>query len=683
MIEKIKKRFTPLVLALVVLLSYGVLAFQQGYYWDDWAFSWTRSHLGFQGLINQFSVNRPLRAYWEALLTPLAGVSPQAWQLYHLLLRWATSLAVWKLLSTLWAEKKWQNALTALFFAVYPGFTQSPLAVTYQYFWSWLFLFLLSQILMLQALRSPAYRRLKFGVSLLFAGLALFGLEYLFGLELLRFFLLWFALSPRIVERKERLKKALLFYAPYFVLLTIYLFWRIFLYKNTIYVVETASFSWKGLWIQLTRTLPLVSLRAWLRVLSQPFALEDGLSPRLALVMGAVLLSLTGLLASYLKLLVTRGATSSSQKKAWDGEWLFLSIAALISAGIPFYAANFPVKLSFPEDRFTFSFILGVSLLLTWFFSLIRNETQRFTLAALAVALAVTAQIYNSDVYRREWRLQRLFARQLFWRAPQIAPKTLVLSEDTGFFPHNDDEAFGFLLNWAYNPQQTDRELDYDFFYLSARLGGDLPSLQVNQPIFKDHYSAVFHGTTDRILLLLYSPPSCLRIIDPVYDREIPLAPYAVDAPATGTLVLPRNLASAVSLSNPQTLISKKNAEFSPPTWLFGEEPERNWCYFFEKADLARQYGDWEKVAKLGDQAFAFPYAPTDVAEYAPFIEAYARLGRDDDARKLTEIAADKAPILKPMLCSLWTRLAEDGILGDDDALLTEMRSLLRSCPDE
>jgi len=342
---------------------------------------------------------------------------------------------------------------------------------------------------------------------------------------------------------------------------------------------------------------------------------------------------------------------------------------------------NFPVELTFPEDRFTFPFIVGVSMLLAWLFSLIKNEMQRFTLAALLISLAITIHIYNGDIYRSEWRLQRLFAQQLFWRAPDIAPGTLILAEDRGVFPHNDDEAFSFLVNWAYNPEETTTELDYEYFYVSARLGEDLPSLKSGEPIFKDHFAATFEGNTSQTLLLHFSPPSCLRILDPVYDQDVLLAPRGVGDVEMGSLTLPRVLAPALHLSNPRDLISKNNDDFNPPIWLFGEEPERNWCYYFEKADLARQNGDWEKITKLGDKAFSIPYAPADVAEYLPFIEAYARLGRYDNAQELTEIAAEKVPTLKPMLCSLWQRITKDGALGKSNTLLSEMQNVLEYCP--
>ncbi len=666
-------------LGVIAFLAYGLFIFQHGYYWDDWAFSWIRNHLGTAGLIEQFAVNRPVRAHWESALSFL-GYNPANWQIYALLTRWAASLIFLWVLNLLWEKKPSQNALASFFFLLYPGFTQQSLAITYQFFWTLYIFYFLSLALMLSALQKPYYRMPKLIVSLLLTTYTLFGLEYFFGLELTRIIFIWIALTAIYTNPQKRLQKSFLFYIPYLVTLGGYLYWRVFLYKDTIYKAkDQISISIGSIWNQLLDTLPLVSIQAWLKVFSQPFGGESGLSPRLALAMGIIIIAGTLLLASLFKFKSAREAEVSTQKNNRD--WLLLSTALILAAGIPFYAVNFPVRLTFPEDRFTFPFMVGVSMLLAWLFSLIKNKHQRFTLAALLISLAVTTHIYNGDIYRREWRLQRYFAQQLFWRAPDIAPGTLILAEDKGIFPHNDDEAFAFLVNWAYNPEQTQTKLDYEYFYISARLGKELPTLTANEPIFKDHFAATFEGNTNQVLVLHFSPPSCLRILDPIYDADVLLAPRGVEEVATGTLTLPHVLEPALPLSNPRELIAKSNDEFTPPEWLFGTEPERNWCYYFEKADLARQNEDWEKITKLGDKAFAIPYAPADAAEYLPFIEAYARLGRYDDAQELTKIAAEKNPIVRPMLCSLWQRITEDGALGKSYTLLTEMQNELTYCP--
>ena len=677
----LEKYAVLLALSFTAFIAFGFFATQQGYYWDDWAFAWARDHLGAEGLINIFNATRPIRGYWEGVLTLFLGTKPAAWQFYAIFTRLLASLALWQLLTTLFPTRKTQNTLTTFFFLIYPGFIQQPLAVTYHYAWTLLALFFLSLTLMVQAVQNPRLRILKIATSVFLSVFVPLGAEYFFGLELLRILFIWIALTTTFPDLKERLKKTLAFYAPYLIALAGYLYWRFFLYKDTIYSAQDkVSLSISGIWTQLWDAVPLVSIGAWMKVFVQPFSPESGLSLRLALVMGAILLAGTLLLASLFKFKSKRETDDASTRKI-DWEWLLLSSALILAAGIPFYAVNFPVQLTFPEDRFTFPFMMGVSMLLAWLFSLIKNETQRFTLAALLISLAITTHIYNGDIYRREWRLQRLFAQQLFWRAPDIAPGTLILAEDDGVFPHNDDEAFAFLVNWAYNPEQKTNELDYEYFYLSARLGEDLPSLKSGEPIFKDHFAATFEGNTDKALLLHFSPPSCLRILDSVYDADVLVAPRDVENVEMGSLTLPRVLEPALSLSNPRELIAKNNDDLNPPEWLFGAEPEHNWCYYFEKADLARQDEDWEKIAKLGDKAFGIPYAPADAAEYLPFIEAYARLGRYEDAQGLTILAAKRNPALRPMFCALWQRMTKDGVFGKNNSPLHEMQDELIYCP--
>ena len=191
-------------------------------------------------------------------------------------------------------------------------------------------------------------------------------------------------------------------------------------------------------------------------------------------------------------------------------------------------------------------------------------------------------------------------------------------------------------------------------------------AFEKGETVFKEHLLPTFTGNTDQVLVLHFDPPSCLRILDPVYDADVLVAPRDVNNAEAGTLLLPRALVPALHLSDPQNIILKSNDDFAPPEWLFGPEPERTWCYYFEKADLARQTGDWEKVAKLGDKAFGMPLSPADSAEYMPFIEAYARLGRSEDALTLTENALEKNSAVRAMLCGLWARIGQTNEIPDE-----------------
>jgi len=93
---------------------------------------------------------------------------------------------------------------------------------------------------------------------------------------------------------------------------------------------------------------------------------------------------------------------------------------------------------------------------------------------------------------------------------------------------------------------------------------------------------------------------------------------------------------------------------------IFGTEPEHTWCYYFERADLARQYGQWQQVVQLGKQAKQNGYAPENQQEWIPFIEADAHTGQWDTAFQKTEDIYNSNPDLAPRLCNLWQRIQSD-----------------------
>jgi hypothetical protein len=84
---------------------------------------------------------------------------------------------------------------------------------------------------------------------------------------------------------------------------------------------------------------------------------------------------------------------------------------------------------------------------------------------------------------------------------------------------------------------------------------------------------------------------------------------------------------------------------------VFGEEPQRTWCYFYEKAALARQQGDWQEAARLGDQALSAGYRARDFSEWLPFLEGYAYSGRFEEASRLISVVGE-VKYLKSQVCS-------------------------------
>jgi hypothetical protein len=87
-----------------------------------------------------------------------------------------------------------------------------------------------------------------------------------------------------------------------------------------------------------------------------------------------------------------------------------------------------------------------------------------------------------------------------------------------------------------------------------------------------------------------------------------------------------------------------------PESVFFGNEPAHNWCYYYEKASLARQKGDWQEVARLGKEAAALKYQPADLTEWMPFLEAYANTGQTDLVKQ-TASSIQKDPAITFSLC--------------------------------
>ena len=126
---------------------------------------------------------------------------------------------------------------------------------------------------------------------------------------------------------------------------------------------------------------------------------------------------------------------------------------------------------------------------------------------------------------------------------------------------------------------------------------------------------------------------------------------------------------------------SKASPPALPPEAYFGDEPEPDWCFYFEKADLARQQGDWEEVVRLGNQAFQLNTRLYEVnaTELLPYIEGYARIGNWERARELTLGALKLTFRVKRILCDTWNRIErQDGLPLVGQETIDQVQQMLK-----
>lgn len=637
----------PAVLLLATaILAYGLLLPQMGFFWDELPMSWIRYELGPEAMTRYFSTNRPV---WGLLYQATTHFLPQVpiyWEVFGLLWRWLSALLVWAIAVTIWPGRRQFAVVASLCFLLYPGFNQQWTSYLYSHFFIVLCFLLTSFLCTLFSIRYPR-RYWPFTIAgLALSALNLWMMEYFYVLELVRPFLILACLSA-VEEGKpvgSRVRKALILWSPYLLVFLGNILWRTFVFNNQIYQPTLLSAfranpiaAAGNLIATMAEQLYAVSIAAWALVLRFPSMAADG--PRTTAFYTAVVLLTAALVGLWLR--ATRDVDRGSLRIGW---WqVGIGALALVFAGGPFWLTGLDVTIAYPANRFTLPFMLGVSILLAALMGLIPPRI-RLWLAVGLIGLAAGRQALWAESYRHDWMTQKTMFWQMLWRAPGIAPHTTLLLNE-GALPYYADNSLTGALNWIYDPTNRSSAMDYVLFYPTSRLGGTLPSFEPGQPITYDFISEVFTGSTSQVLAFYYQPPGCLRLLDPLYDPENHLISDA------------SLMRDAAKLSSEAWVLPDSTARMPD---IYGPEPTHGWCYYFERADLARQMGDWPQVVTLAGQAFALNDYPNDPVERFVFIEGYAKEGDWGRALELSQTSYKVAKgYVGPLLCRLWDRIGD------------------------
>jgi hypothetical protein len=339
-----------------------------------------------------------------------------------------------------------------------------------------------------------------------------------------------------------------------------------------------------------------------------------------------------------------------------------LGVVMLFLGGPPFWLANIPVTLGFPANRATLSFMLGSSFIFAGLLEYVPSKI-KYAIVVAFIALAGGRQFLWSNDFRRDWTQQKDLFWQMTWRAPGLKKNTIVLiNEELSYYA---DNSLGAALNWIYAPDNHSDVMDYVLFYPTNR---ESLSLKPNTPVDYDFLAGKFKGNTSQAVVFYYAPPRCLRFLDPEIDTENRLSPDD------------SFLRDAALLSSTAPILSEPTAQMPE---VYGSEPVHGWCYYFQKADLARQLRDWKTVTQLGDAAFALKDYPNDPVERFVFIEGYAYTA---NWKKAVELSMDSYQVSKkvvgPLLCKLWDRIAQNTeSTTEQKATLGTLRSKLECSP--
>ncbi len=643
----------PIALFFLGLICFALLIPRIGLYWDDWPSLWFYHIFGSTIFPDVFASDRPVQGWLWVLTTGILGESIEAWQLFGIFSRWLSCLAVWWTLRLIWPQRSIEITWIAFLFMVYPGFSQQLIPMTYSHMFLVLAAVFFSFGTMIWAYRKPEWFWPLISISLLTSILSMFTLEYFVGLELLRPVFLWLTLEEGEANFRKRAATVLKRWLPYLLLMAAFLIWRNLqpTPRANILIFDRLRSDPVAAIIELGRTVLQDifegSVLAWVQV----FNFSKLLVYRRSIILLCAIIVITSSVVTIFYLVKLRSPnelsqeTISTSKTRWGIQAIFLGIYALFIAGWPFWVTDLLIDLRFPWDRFTLAMMFGASVLIAGIISLLTKK--RITSAIITgvlVGLAVGVHFETGLAYMREWNYQKAFFWQMVWRAPHIQPGTTILTSRLPFKMTTDNSLIA-PLNWIYAPDNSSNQMPYLMLNLDGRLNKELSNLEEGEQIQYPYRATHFEGTSSQAILLFYSPEHCLKVINPELDQYWPYQPGFIP--------------DAFGLSNPGLIIGDPETSAQPPASVFGTEPSPDWCYYFEKAELARQFGDWEQAAEYADKALRLDksFNRKNIAELLTFIEAYAHNGQWDKAVQLS-IEANRYPeIMQDSICQSWYRI--------------------------
>ncbi len=666
----------PIALFATAVIAFGLLIPELGFYWDDWERILVLKLYGANAFWDYFSTKRPFAAWVYFLFGPILGGNPIGWHVLSLAARWLAAVCFWWVLRNLWPSHKRQAFYASALFLVYPIFLQQSIIVYFKHWLAYSFYFL-SLGLTIQGVRKPQNRWAYFAGAVFTELLHLSLLEYFAGLELLRPLVIYLVLKDKVAPVQKALRRSLGLWLPYLLVLALYAAWRLSFGAN----LEDNPYSPQLLSGLLAN--PFLTLRSlvniglqdaiYIFVSSWHKTLKPGvisLDAPFSLLSWGIAFILAAMLAFYMLRLKDDGEPSLSADR-WTVQAFILGLLAAFLGALPVWVTFRAVSIEgMFTDRFAMACMAGASLswvaFLEW---LVGNPRRRLILLNILILVGVSLQLRTANDFRWSWILQQRIYWQLYWRAPYIQPNTTILT-DGQLFPYVMPQ---FSFNLLYREPQDYGKGGYVFSYL-----GDFGRDQGNWLNGKDleikYLFFDFRSSTKNSLVIFKEDrtSNCLWILDEE-DKDNPYLPDLVR--------------QALPLSNLTRIDASAKAGQTPPEDVFGAEPEQGWCYYYEKADLAYQYGDYEEAAALADDAIAQGFTPASSQanspqEWMPILESYAAVGRWQEAMEITETGMRVDQNYRPMFCSTWQRIENrPQTPPEGKPFITEMYNFLDCSP--
>ncbi len=668
-----EEKFTPLAFLVVAFAGFGLLASELGYYQDDWPYIFYAFNKGIPSLTEElFYDSRPNAAWLYISLFQVLGFKPIVWHLAAVIFRWLTATFLWYFLRQIWPANRREITLVIFIFIIHPFFLIQPYAVNSFLYWSGYLLLAISLLIMARNVTEPKYRMPLILLAIFLEAVHLFTSEYFIGMVFIRPLVLYWLISREPAALFLRVRKTFLHWLPYLIIACTYITWRLFFYtpsprgdRNTPVMLYEFIKNPIATLIHLVQTAfqdaTILTFTSWYDTFGPELLSLPGLFNWLLMV---IILLVSAGAFYYLSRNQTAHTTSNPR---WLASPLLLGFLIIVLGMAPIWILGksiFNHINPFAGSRFGIGATLGAAMIMVVVIeNMIDSRKKKLLIFSLLIGLAVGRHLKNEKEFAYSWEKQVRFSQELIWRAPQLKPGTALFT-DQEVLGMMGNYAVSFSINTTYQPGNVTAPpyWYFPFYYTYPNINDLLQGTELEYT----KLSMEFSGNSKNMLLLSFTPEEnrCLWVLSP---RDVNLRLVSSDM---------RELSAGSNLS----LIERPSGtEPAPPEEIYGKLNNNTWCYFFEKADLARQYQEWQEVTNLWQQAQSLDIEANNGYEMVPFIEGYAHL-EDWKTVKLLVKSADKITAsLEPTLCPLLDQLREQTPpSADRDPTIDDLKSDLR-----
>jgi hypothetical protein len=639
-------------LLLFALISYAPKIQSFGYYNDDWWQIYGGENFGIHRFPEMYASDRPARAFIHAPLYTIFGSQILPYQILAITIRWLGAVGLFWTLSLIWRRQKIEVLLISILFLIYPGFLEQPNAFDYisHQFAMALMIFSIGFSVKTFNSTSIKLKTVFFFLSTTLSLITFVLMDYYIGMEVYRWLIigiLFFRQSEKI--NKLWIYKYLLKIIPLSIPVLIFLFWRIFFFKSTRYTTDISRIGSDILSSPFLSILKIfqrwfidigdIFFTVWVKRGYKNIFDLSSTDFLVALFLGIFAIGLFVFLNKFFKNYsenIKEDFNNASKRiLTWEIEAMIVGFVGAIVCLVPINAAGREVY--FPIfNRFSFPSSIGVTISIIAFLHYALKQKWQSFVVSLLIFSSIISHFSNNTYYANRWKETQNLWEQWTWRIPSMSNGTML----TGYYPETIQEGY-----FIWSPANLLYYSGFPEIMIGAEvLNNDtIKDIQMENPFEKSFRSFYFNfQLTDTLAFSKPTLNSCLRLID---NQQVELSVY--DNPL---------ISSVAPYSKIDQIIKETSLNKEMFNQLFGSETsEPTWCYLYEKASLARQFGDWDEIIKLHEKAREKDLKPFDTIEWFPFLQAYAYTDLKDEVNQLAPII-NETPYYRYQACMIFSQ---------------------------